>query len=358
MKLKTCSRAMALLLCMVLLLSLAGTAFASVSVTPAYGYVIANTAVNVRTGPNESYSILGWLQQGSYATVTGNTDYGWYQISYNGGYGYVSAAYVNATNVVGGAVSVVPANPVSPVVPVVVADPVVTPVTTTAGQGQSYVSASRLNIRSGPGTRYSVIGTLTRGQVVSPVGRSGNWTQIQLSSGYGYVYSKYISAYAVSTPITNSTPAYNNYSDYCYVTTQLNIRSGAGEQYPIIGYVNAGSIVRRLGTSGGYTRIQVSNSSYTAYVSSSYLIDYLYADAASRVTYPSCYSYNNYYGNYYNYNYYNYRYVCTQCGRPSPTSICPYCGGYCKYNGCGSGCSPYYSSCGTCYRYPCSNYCY
>lgn len=54
------------------------------------------------------------------------------------------------------------------------------------------VNASSLNVRSGPGYGYSVIGTLTKGTVVNTVSTSGSWTKIN-SPKTGWVYSAYLS---------------------------------------------------------------------------------------------------------------------------------------------------------------------
>ena len=61
------------------------------------------------------------------------------------------------------------------------------------------VTASSLNVRSGPGYGYSIIGTLRYGTVVNTVSTSGAWTKIN-SPKTGWVYS----AYLKDTPHTGS----------------------------------------------------------------------------------------------------------------------------------------------------------
>ena len=51
-----------------------------------------------------------------------------------------------------------------------------------------------LNVRSGPSTSYSVLGTVGQGQPLSCVGTSGNWTKIIWGSGYAYVYTSYLTS--------------------------------------------------------------------------------------------------------------------------------------------------------------------
>lgn len=60
-----------------------------------------------------------------------------------------------------------------------------------------------LNVRSGPGTSYSILGTLKTGDTASVVGVSGNWYKINYGSGYGYISSTY-TADAASTATNNT----------------------------------------------------------------------------------------------------------------------------------------------------------
>ncbi|MDO5010492.1 MAG: SH3 domain-containing protein [Intestinibacter bartlettii] len=59
------------------------------------GTITANS-LNVRSGAATSYSILGTLSNGKTVTIYGESN-GWYKISYNGGYGWVSKTYVSTT---------------------------------------------------------------------------------------------------------------------------------------------------------------------------------------------------------------------------------------------------------------------
>lgn len=58
------------------------------------GVVTAVEGLNVRSGPSTSYSILGTLKYKESMEIV-ETANGWHKIKYNGGYGYVSASYVN-----------------------------------------------------------------------------------------------------------------------------------------------------------------------------------------------------------------------------------------------------------------------
>lgn len=57
--------------------------------------ITAQNGLNVRSGPDKSYNVLGQLAPGTQITITGKTDNGWYQIDYNNQKGFVSSKYVS-----------------------------------------------------------------------------------------------------------------------------------------------------------------------------------------------------------------------------------------------------------------------
>ena len=59
-------------------------------------------------------------------------------------------------------------------------------------RGGDYRATSNLRIRSGPGTSYRQVGSLSAGQPFSVVGSQGEWVQI---AGGGWVSAHYVSAY-------------------------------------------------------------------------------------------------------------------------------------------------------------------
>ena len=59
--------------------------------------------------------------------------------------------------------------------------------------GTVNTDSSNLNVRSGPGTTYSTIGSLAKGAQVTILGEENGWYKIQYGSGTGYVSKDYIS---------------------------------------------------------------------------------------------------------------------------------------------------------------------
>jgi cell wall-associated NlpC family hydrolase len=64
-----------------------------------------------------------------------------------------------------------------------------------ASQGIAKVKASSLNIRKGSSTSYSKIGSLSNGQVVDILEKSGTWSKVKTSNGLiGWVASAYLTS--------------------------------------------------------------------------------------------------------------------------------------------------------------------
>ncbi|MGU8835614.1 N-acetylmuramoyl-L-alanine amidase [Clostridium perfringens] len=61
--------------------------------------VVTASVLNVRTGPSTSYDDIGSLNKGDTVTIVESVN-GWYKIEYNGGFGYVSADYIDTNGAV------------------------------------------------------------------------------------------------------------------------------------------------------------------------------------------------------------------------------------------------------------------
>ena len=60
-------------------------------------------------------------------------------------------------------------------------------------------ATTSVNVRSGPGTKYSIVGGLNRGDMVKRTGESGKWIRVVYNGIEGYVYGKYLSDTDLST---------------------------------------------------------------------------------------------------------------------------------------------------------------
>ena len=148
-------------------------------------YQVTPAALNIRSGPGTTNPVIGTLLQN--AVVGGlalSADGGWIEIRRSDGLiGWCSAAYLTAYS-----------------------GPVPTPAPTTV-KAYYQVTATALNIRSGPGTTNPVIGTLLQNAIVSGLTLSadGGWIEIRRSDGLiGWCSAAYLTPY--NQPVPTPTP--------------------------------------------------------------------------------------------------------------------------------------------------------
>ena len=117
--------------------------------------------LNVRSGPHTGYDRIGTLKHNTQVTILASVN-GWYKISSGDLVGYVSGEYITPGS-----------------------DPLVEP-------REGMVTTGSLNIRSGPGTSYSKVGSLGRGASVTVVDTVNGWYKITAGSVTGYVLDDYV----------------------------------------------------------------------------------------------------------------------------------------------------------------------
>ncbi len=107
------------------------------------------------------------------------------------------------------------------------------------------INTSVLNVRSGAGTNYAIIGKLYKGNSIDILSSSNGWYKVKLSNGStGWVSSQYVDKNSTSQGSSS------NFEDTSIAgkigtvnTSSLNVRSGAGTSYSIIGSLSKGSTV-------------------------------------------------------------------------------------------------------------------
>lgn len=199
--------------------------------------------LNVRSGPGNSYSIKTTVKNGTVYKITDRSK-GWYKIQLSNEIsGWVYGSYVEETE---GDISNDTTNNTSK--PNEITE-------TEVNLNGKVTSSVNLNVRSGPGTDYSVKTSLRPGQVVVLLTQSNGWYKVKLSnSTTGWVSSSYIS----------KTDTYGK------ATARLNIRSGPGTNYSIKKALNSGEIVTITSSSNSWYQIKTS-SNITGWVSSQYI---------------------------------------------------------------------------------------
>jgi uncharacterized protein YraI len=231
----------------------------------------AITAVNVRSGPGENYTIFGVLQAGSVAEVVGKSEDGlWWALNMPvsaTGKGWVSGAYVTASNAEG--VPVMPAPPVPPTVEPVPPGP----------DDPQATALQPTYLRQGPGDAYAAYGTAQPGRTALVIGRSedGAWWVVRVNpqvipAGFAWVQAVTVQAKNVENspviaapPVPASAPVpppTTTDAPMATATTAVNVRSGPSTDYPVLGVAQAGASAEIAGISedGGWWQVRVSTS--------------------------------------------------------------------------------------------------
>lgn len=206
---------------------------------------VTTNGLNVRNGRGTSYSVVGKLNKGDKVELLDKVN-GWYKIKYNGSKsGYVSATYIkeiNNSNNNGNTN------------------------TNTSSTIKGKVTANRLNVRSGAGTTYSKIGSISKGMEVEILDTVGSWYKIKYSgSKVGYVSSDYISKNGSSLDDT----VISTVKKGLVTADSLNVRSGYGTSYTKIGTIPKGMEVEIVESKNNWYKIKYKNG--YGYVSATYI---------------------------------------------------------------------------------------
>ena len=190
--------------------------------------------LNVRSGPGTGHGIVGTITGGSTTryTILGKNaaTATWYQIRFsNTVTGWVSATYIQTHGDLSGVT--VTWNP-------------------TPQLSLKATTTANLNVRSGPGTSHSIVGTITGGSttrydILGKDTATAIWYQIRFSSTVtGWVHKDYIQIHGDLSGITvtwNPTP---QLSLKATTTANLNVRSGPGTSHDVVGSITGGSTTR------------------------------------------------------------------------------------------------------------------
>ncbi|MBP3931355.1 MAG: SH3 domain-containing protein, partial [Peptostreptococcaceae bacterium] len=132
-----------------------------------------------------------------------------------------------------------------------------------AGSKQGIVTATSLNVRSGPSTNNSVLFSVKKNEKVDILDSMSGWYKISTSKGKtGWASSEYINTNIDSNSDTNE-------NKKVVTANSLNMRSGASTSYRVITKLSKGTVVEVISESNGWSKIK--NNGRLGYVSSEYL---------------------------------------------------------------------------------------
>lgn len=201
--------------------------------------VPSNDTLNVRSEANTTSSIIAKLANGTKVQVIGqDAKTSWYKINYNGKTGYVSNKYIKINGEWNSSSSS----------------------TTATGTRKT---TDNLNLRTGPGTNYSIVTNIPKGTVIDYYSESNGWAKVKYSGKYGYVSTAYLTTNTSSSTTTTTKKI---------TTANVNMRTGASTSYSIIKTVASNTVVEVVSSSGAWDKVSVGGQ--TGYINNTYLKNY------------------------------------------------------------------------------------
>lgn len=118
----------------------------------------------------------------------------------------------------------------------------------------TWIATTSVNIRTGPGTTYTVVDQLAKGEVVLALGKaSGGWLPIDFDNTTAYLYASYVSTTTSAAPVTAG-PAGTRAT-----TAVVNVRSTPGIGGSIASVLGKGTRVTVTGReAAGYSEVTIS----------------------------------------------------------------------------------------------------
>jgi uncharacterized protein YraI len=221
----------------------------------------------VRSGPGDTYPAYGIAPAGTSGIVLGvSEDSLWWMVRISpqvvgAGFGWVSAQWVTSANTSG--------------VPVVKSPAPQTPVTMPppASGVPTATATDFVNLRSGPGTNYSIFGVAAPGATSEVVGKSqdSQWWVVVVpttvsSNGQAWVSASWtVTSNTANVPVIPAPPAPPTVTPPAppagsvtgTTIEPLNVRSGPGTQFPSYGVVPAGTQGQIIGANANSSWYQV-----------------------------------------------------------------------------------------------------
>ena len=159
------------------------------------GTVTTSSAVNFREEANVESECLDKLYDGARVAILDKQD-GWYKVAFDGTVGYMSADYIASQPIMN------------------------------IECGGAKVTASALNLRSGPSTENSVVTKMYEGAIGKIIGINNGWFKVKYNGETGYISPDYVTIVPYTSASTRSS------SNSGYVATS----SANGTRQQIIDY--------------------------------------------------------------------------------------------------------------------------
>ncbi len=212
--------------------------------------------VNFRTGPATSYSSLKKLARGTELTAYALQN-GWYYVSVEGVYGYVSAQYVKLAQAV----------------PLPTPEQTAKPEPTYSAEA-GLVTRSGVNFRADASSASARLRQLEKNTGVYVLEKSGNWYYAAVDGQFGFLYADYVELTGETVtlgsdgrPVLPEEPKPETGKGI--TTGNVNFREGPGTSYPSFGTLKKDLELTLHALTDGWYRVSVGER--TGYVSSKYI---------------------------------------------------------------------------------------
>ena len=121
-------------------------------------------------------------------------------------------------------------------------------------------------VRRGPSTDSDIIGTVNKGVVLTKLGTEGDWTKVKFQGETGYIKTEFLKAVKSSAKSDNKEK-----EDSGKVKTLdiCRVRKGPGTDAEVLGTVDVGVELTKLGTEGDWTKVEFQGG--TGYIKTEFL---------------------------------------------------------------------------------------
>ena len=190
---------------------------------------ITGGSVNLRAGPGTDYDVVTTQVKGTELKRTGAVENGWSRVEYDGKVCYIYNDYISTEK----------------------------PPVEVSEKDDTVVITADANLRSGPGTDYDVVTSLTKGTELKRTGVAENgWNRVEYDGKEVYIHGNLVEE---KTEAQESEETENNSEDESSesgvtaaegtvtVTTGANIRSGPGTDHDILGTAGVGTELKMTG---------------------------------------------------------------------------------------------------------------
>ena len=184
---------------------------------------VNQNSVNVRKGAGTNYNVVATLAKGTEVKVVGegkdSSGTLWYKIKFSGGEGYIRHDFITLDSSSSNNNNNNSNNNSN---------------NGSYTQKEGKINGNGVNVRTGAGTSYSKVTSLSTGTVVTIIGEAKDtsgalWYKIKYSGGEGYVHSNYVTITTGSSSSTTPTPTPSYTSKNGVVNADyVSVRTGAG----------------------------------------------------------------------------------------------------------------------------------